>query len=151
MARNVPSTNPLQRGLIFLGVAAFVGVMAAANRPSPQAQAEAKRVEAQEAVHAAQIKRDAEARLERLPNKTPNGVLIDDKKQFFLMEKDPPSLLSATDMAVKMARANGLRCDTVSYLQSWLTREGFTLGCNQFRYKYYLEDKGRGYEIKIPD
>jgi hypothetical protein len=104
----------------------------------------------------AQDEKDEEERLDRLnrlPANTPNGVPIDDKEHFFLFQKDRdvPDLLKTTDAAVNIAHANGLRCDTVSSLLSWAMSVGFTLRCNQFRYEYYLEDKGRGWEIRIAE
>jgi hypothetical protein len=55
-----------------------------------------------------------------------------------------------TDVAVKMAHAEGLTCDA-GYLSHWLWKEGYTLTCNGYRYKYYIEDKGRGWRIRIAD
>jgi hypothetical protein len=93
--------------------------------------------------------------IDNLPDHTPNGVALE-KKQFYLrytmgMTMDLDAWLRVTDTAVAMARADGLRCDSVTKLEPWMFSKGFTLQCNNFDYKYYLEDKGRGYQIRIAD
>jgi len=50
-----------------------------------------------------------------------------------------------------MAHQDGLRCDSVTSLDHWEFSNGWTLRCNNFDYKYYIQDKGRGWQISIAD
>lgn len=46
------------------------------------------------------------------------------------------------DPAVRLIRAKGWRCDSVSSLVPFVMSRGFTINCNQYSYKYELEDRG---------
>lgn len=51
--------------------------------------------------------------------------------------------------ASKLIRRAGYRCDTMSSFQRWVTKPGFTAVCNQFRYKYYIEDRGGRWTVTL--
>lgn len=52
--------------------------------------------------------------------------------------------------AARLVRAEGYRCDSISGGRPFFTSYGFRLTCNEFRYTYDLEDKGRGWTISTP-
>lgn len=39
-------------------------------------------------------------------------------------------------------RASGYRCDSVTSIHRWIYSVGFDVVCNDYRYKYELEDRG---------
>lgn len=53
------------------------------------------------------------------------------------------------DEASLLIRRSGYRCDSVSTLRSWLTKPGFTVLCNQYRYKYEIEDRGGRWRVTL--
>jgi hypothetical protein len=57
-----------------------------------------------------------------------------------IMSKNAP--LAVIDPAVRIIRANGWRCDSVSSLVPFVMSRGFSIVCNHFSYKYELEDRG---------
>jgi hypothetical protein len=90
-----------------------------------------------------------------LPDRTPEGTPIE-KQTFYLgyrmgVVDNIGGLLRVTDTAVTMAHEDGLRCDSVTLLKPWEFSKGWTLQCNHWDYKYYVEDKGRGWQIRIAD
>lgn len=52
------------------------------------------------------------------------------------------------EAAVKLVRAKGYRCDSVSSLMPTL-RGGFTLKCNNWRYVYSIADRGGRYVVTV--
>jgi|tagenome__1003787_1003787.scaffolds.fasta_scaffold20000133_1 hypothetical protein len=140
-----------------------------AAEPSTAAKAAADKkdaIKAEKARKKAESDADAEANrkeLERrkqvvqtLPDKTPGGVPVE--KGVFYMKyvmhftENPTEYIALTDAAVDVARQEGLRCDSVTSIEHWVfNARGLTLKCNEFRYTYYIEDKGRGYQARIAD
>ena len=51
--------------------------------------------------------------------------------------------------ASALIRRAGYKCDSISSLQRWLLSAGFDVVCNQFRYKYELEDKGGRWTVTL--
>jgi hypothetical protein len=121
-------------------------------------QAEKARKKAESDARAAEGKAEYARRkqvVDTLPNKTPDGVPVE-KDTFFGryligITKDPIEEMKLADNAIAIARLDGLRCDSVSGLSSWSFSVGLTLECNKGHYKYYIEDKGRGYQARIAD
>lgn len=61
---------------------------------------------------------------------------------------DCPAL---TDALVTMVRSQGYRCDSVSYVDKWMLKVGFTIRCNNFRNEFAIEDHGGRWIIKVKD
>ena len=82
------------------------------------------------------------------PVTTPSGIPIE-KDAIFL---DPPQAdtLDAIDVFVRMVKANGYRCSSISAFHPFAFSRGFELVCNDFTYTYDFADKGRGYEFEPP-
>ena len=51
--------------------------------------------------------------------------------------------------ASALIRRSGYRCNSVSTIRSWLTKPGFTVLCNQYRYKYEIEDRGGRWKVSL--
>jgi hypothetical protein len=93
-----------------------------------------------------------------LPGRTPKGIPLE-KENFYERYlrwhdgsvEDIDADLRRVDDAVDMAHEDGLRCDSVSTLDHWHLSNGWTLECNDYNYKYYIQDKGRGWQIRIAD
>jgi len=51
--------------------------------------------------------------------------------------------------ASMLVRRSRYRCDSVSSISSWATKPGFTVTCNGYRYKYYIEDKGGRWTVTL--
>lgn len=85
------------------------------------------------------------------PATTPNGVPLEKQDATYITDYPSAAVLGDIDKVVRVVRANGYRCDSVSSYQPYLTSRGFELECNHFAYKYDFEDKGRGYVLKPPD
>ncbi len=51
--------------------------------------------------------------------------------------------------ASTLIRRAGYKCDSVSSLQRWLFSSGFDVVCNEFRYKYELEDRVGRWEARL--
>jgi len=62
-----------------------------------------------------------------------------------------PELRELARMSGLLARVQGWRCDSVSGFTPWLFSHGYTLYCNQHRYTYEIEDKGKGPMVSAPD
>src|SRR5262249_10799877 len=146
---------------LFIVVFAGIGNYRAAERKATDAataatiqrEADAKREEDNKKVEEAR-------RMALLPDRTPNGVPLDDKKMFYLkwkfggwkeeeLKNEVPKYLAMADDLVSLARMSGLRCDSVTLLKVWLFSRGMTLSCNRHDYEYEGSDKGRGWQIKI--
>ena len=54
----------------------------------------------------------------------------------------PASPPSNEESVMMIIRLNGYRCDTVDSIRPFLLSYGLTVHCNQFRYKYEIEDRG---------
>jgi hypothetical protein len=90
-----------------------------------------------------------------LPDRTPNGIPVE-KETFYINYRlgnveNIDALMRLADVAVDMAHEDGLRCNSVTLLDNWMFSNGWTLQCNHFDYKYYIQDKGRGWQISIAD
>jgi hypothetical protein len=90
-----------------------------------------------------------------LPDRTPKGISLE-TESFYLsyhagLVKDVDALLRNADIAVQMAHRAGLRCGSITIFKEWTFTKGWTLECNSYDYKYYIEDKGRGQQIRIAD
>jgi len=53
------------------------------------------------------------------------------------------------DSASALIRVSGYRCDSVSSIQRWVFSEGFSVVCNDFRYKYEIEDRGGRWTVTL--
>jgi hypothetical protein len=99
----------------------------------------------------------ADAEFAELPDRTPEGTRVE-KKTFYSpcraglsICKDVNLLLRVADKAVAIAHLDALRCDSITHVASWMFSRGLTLECNEWAYKYYIEDKGRGWYARIAD
>ena len=50
---------------------------------------------------------------------------------------------------VRLVRAKGYRCDSISSMRPFVMSRGFTLVCNRFAYKYEIEDKGGIWQVTV--
>jgi hypothetical protein len=95
------------------------------------------------------------ARDAALPDRTPNGVLIENRTHFYRLIgsvfTDADAMLKLTDGAIALARASGLQCPSVSYFSYRGSSDIYKLSCNQHRYNYVIEDKGRGWRARIDE
>jgi hypothetical protein len=64
-----------------------------------------------------------------------------------VINKDAPR--GAIAPAVELIRAKGWRCDSVSAMIPFIMSRGFSLTCNQFNYKYEIEDRGGNWEVTL--
>ncbi len=46
-------------------------------------------------------------------------------------------------------RLAGYKCDTISSIRLWFSAKGYTINCNQYRYKYEIEDKGGRWVVTL--
>jgi len=67
------------------------------------------------------------------------GTPIEPDASFTEDIKNNVELLDALAGAVKLS---GYRCDSISGANSFVMSRGYTLACNNFAYKYKIEDKG---------
>lgn len=84
---------------------------------------------------------------------TPDGVPVEENGKFITSggEVDhSPGALKNIDIMVRVVRANGYRCDSVTAYSPYVFSRGFELKCNHFDYTYDFEDKGKGYEFVPP-
>lgn len=51
--------------------------------------------------------------------------------------------------ASSVIRASGYRCDSVTSIHRWIYSVGFDIVCNDYRYKYELEDRGGRWTAKL--
>ncbi len=51
--------------------------------------------------------------------------------------------------AASLVKAFGYRCDSISAFQPFIMSRGFTLRCNNFSYKYLIEDKGGRWTVTV--
>ena len=51
--------------------------------------------------------------------------------------------------AANLIKAYGYRCDSISAFQPFIMGGGFTLRCNNFSYKYLIEDKGGRWTVTV--
>ena len=65
--------------------------------------------------------------------------------------KDLPraTMVGLIDPAVGMIRARGWRCDSVSAIQQMILGDGFSVVCNQYRYRYEFKDRGGNWEVQL--
>jgi hypothetical protein len=73
------------------------------------------------------------------------GVVME--PDFSHSEMDKPLELAA--LTAELVKANGYRCDTVHSIYRFLTGPGFTLRCNQGRYKYDVADRGGHWVVTV--
>jgi len=67
------------------------------------------------------------------------SIPIESDASFTTDIKDKVELIEALAGAVKLS---GYRCDSISGANSFVWSRGYTLTCNNFSYKYKIEDKG---------
>ncbi|MFX9939195.1 hypothetical protein ABTP77_22815, partial [Acinetobacter baumannii] len=48
-----------------------------------------------------------------------------------------------------MVKLNNYKCDSVSSAISYIRSVGFSLVCNNYRYKYELEDVGGNWQVTV--
>jgi hypothetical protein len=77
------------------------------------------------------------------PATTPNGVPLEKQDATYITDYPSAAVLAGIDKVVRVVRADGYRCDSVSSYQPYLTSRGFELECNHFAYKYDFEDKAQ--------
>lgn len=66
--------------------------------------------------------------------------------------EDPNKLDFPVDVANALAalvRLNGYRCDSISAARKFLSGRGFVLNCNNWSYKYEIEDKGGRWIVSV--
>lgn len=56
---------------------------------------------------------------------------------------------SQAQAAAKMVKLAGYRCDSISDMHQLLTRAGYVIYCNYFRYEYDIEDKGGQWTVTV--
>lgn len=61
---------------------------------------------------------------------------------YYTLDWTPQRAQVLANEASALIRAHGYRCDSVSSIQRWVFEPGFDVVCNDFRYKYELEDRG---------
>ena len=76
---------------------------------------------------------------------TYRGVVME--PDFSHSEMGNPLELAAT--VSELVKANGYRCDSVNSIYRFLTGPGFTLRCNQGRYKYELAGSGGHWVVTV--
>lgn len=58
-------------------------------------------------------------------------------------------LKSFIDPGVKLIRAYGWRCDSISAVRPFVFSRGFTLVCNNYNYTYDISDKGGNWVVEL--
>ncbi|MER8810439.1 hypothetical protein [Mesorhizobium australicum] len=58
---------------------------------------------------------------------------------------------SLIEPSVKMIRAYGWRCDSISAMLPFLIHRGFSVTCNHNSYTYNFEDKGGNWVVSLDD
>lgn len=143
--RDSSATSAKSKGLTspvlcaMLGLGAFLGLGAGIISDRP-ADAPSTPPSAEVATRYAQLP----ARLPETNVPIESGFIIS-----FVYHDDIPDLIKTIDKAVAMAILADLRCDSVSAFEPLTSVRGATLVCNRFGYKYAIEDKGRGFHIRI--
>lgn len=56
---------------------------------------------------------------------------------------------STINELVRVIRARGYKCDSVSAAIPWPVNPGYTVRCNQFNYTYHVEDKGGRWVVSL--
>jgi hypothetical protein len=56
---------------------------------------------------------------------------------------------STINELVRVIRARGYKCDSVSAAIPWPVNPGYTVRCNQFNYTYHVEDKGGRWVVSV--
>lgn len=55
----------------------------------------------------------------------------------------------ALEEMVRLVRANGYRCDSISAARPMMFSRGFVLVCNGFAYEFEIEDKGGRWRVTV--
>lgn len=71
---------------------------------------------------------------------------IDTNSVIFPEFKSSPERLEAL---VRLVKAHGYRCDSVSVAKTMAWGNGFVLICNRTRYEYEIEDKGGRWQVTV--
>ena len=50
---------------------------------------------------------------------------------------------------VGLVRANGYRCDSITFARRMAMKSGFVMACNNARYKYEIEDRGGNWQVTL--
>jgi hypothetical protein len=66
-----------------------------------------------------------------------------------VMFEDSRAWLEQTEKLVRLIRANGFTCETVSAARPMLTARGYVLVCNKFSYTYDIQDKGGNWLVSV--
>jgi hypothetical protein len=66
-----------------------------------------------------------------------------------LMSDDLKGKTKLIEDLVRLVRANGYRCNSISSVRSMMFSKGFVLICNHFDYKYEIEDKGGNWQVTV--
>ncbi len=75
-----------------------------------------------------------------------------------LVEIEPKAVIYRTlrenqqflaNATASLIRLNGWRCDSISSMHPLLIGHGYKVGCNFYRYKYKIEDRGGNWEVSL--
>jgi hypothetical protein len=66
-----------------------------------------------------------------------------------MISSDVKNRMDVIDALVKVVKAHGNTCDSVSAVSVNMFSHGFTLKCNKFRYVYEILDKGGKWYLEV--
>jgi hypothetical protein len=105
----------------------------------------------------AEIRRSLGLKLEqKLPTEQPAAIrssptvaLLAPLEPNAVVSEENRNNISLFNDLVRMVRASGYRCDSISSMRPFLTSRGFKLLCNRFDYVYEIEDKGGRWQVIV--